>query len=75
VIVIASVSHTSTQVTYLDTAFTPQTLLGVNGYGLFILHLEDIHRTNLDTFFASFTFVSINDYVISHMFSLLYNTC
>jgi hypothetical protein len=38
--------------TDFHTGFTPKTLINIHGYGLFILKLKHLHRTDIDTFAA-----------------------
>jgi hypothetical protein len=59
-------------ITDFHTAFTTQTLLSVYGLGFVVLHLEDIYRTNLNTFLTPLTFFLINYYLVSHLVSLPY---
>jgi hypothetical protein len=54
-------------VTDLNAALAAQTFLCVDRHRFTILHLINIHGTNLYTFFTSFTFIRIDDYFIPHM--------
>jgi hypothetical protein len=55
------------RLTNLGTAFAAETFLGVYGLGFSILHLKNVHRTDLDTFLAALTFLFVDDDVITHL--------
>jgi hypothetical protein len=57
--------------TNFDAAFATQAFFGVNGHGLPVLHLEYFNRAYIYTFFATFTFVCINNRIKSHLKILL----
>jgi len=60
-------------ITYFYAAFTSKTFFCVDRYRLIVLHLEDIHGTNLNAFLATLTFIVINLYLVTHMPVLLKN--
>jgi len=49
------------------TTLTSQTLFSVNRNRFAVLHLININGTNLHAFLASFTFIMIDYYFISHI--------
>jgi hypothetical protein len=58
-------------ITDFDTALTSKAFFSVHGYGFAVLHLINVHRANLYTFFTSFTLAVVNGYFITHESSLL----
>jgi hypothetical protein len=52
--------------TNFNAAFTAEAFVCVNGFALAVLHFEDFNRANIDTLFATGTFVFIHDGVKSH---------
>jgi hypothetical protein len=59
-------------VTDFYTAFATQTFFSVNGLGFVVLHLEDIYRTDFNTFLTPLAFVFIDLYLVSHLVFLPY---